>query len=166
MKRISGSIAPFAAAAIGLVGTSDVSHVEKSTAVAPAASELRRVRRAGRQLGPHGHDVRHPRKRRDAKRNREHRRAGQHRHEHDERAAADASDRSPIVEADATPVITSETTSGMTVMRMALTQSVPIGATASAACSSARIVRRGDRQAGAQADTKTDETRVSRSSDL
>ena len=42
-------------------------------------------------------------------------------------------------EADATPVISSETTSGITVIRMALTQSVPIGATASAAPSSARL---------------------------
>ena len=33
---------------------------------------------------------------------------------------------------DATPVISSETTSGITVMRMLLTQSVPIGAIASA----------------------------------
>jgi hypothetical protein len=36
-------------------------------------------------------------------------------------------------ETDATPVINSETTSGITVMRMALTQSVPIGAIASGA---------------------------------
>ena len=35
--------------------------------------------------------------------------------------------------AEATPVISSETTSGMTVMRMALTHSAPIGAIASAA---------------------------------
>ncbi len=38
--------------------------------------------------------------------------------------------------AEATPVMRSETTSGITVIRMALTQSVPTGAMASAACSS------------------------------
>ena len=42
----------------------------------------------------------------------------------------------PTLEAEATPVITSETMSGITVMRMALIQSPPIGATASAALSS------------------------------
>jgi hypothetical protein len=36
-------------------------------------------------------------------------------------------------DAEATAVMTSETTSGMTVMRIALTHSVPIGAMASAA---------------------------------
>src|SRR5688572_19955239 len=47
--------------------------------------------------------------------------------------------RRPIVFeslADATPVISSDTISGMTVIRIALTQSDPIGATASAARSS------------------------------
>ena len=42
-------------------------------------------------------------------------------------------------DADATPVISSDTTSGMTVIRMAFTQSVPIGATASAARSSVAL---------------------------
>src|SRR6059058_2568643 len=41
----------------------------------------------------------------------------------------------PTSVADATPVISSETTSGTTVIRMAFTQSVPIGASASAASS-------------------------------
>ena len=41
--------------------------------------------------------------------------------------------------ADATPVMSSETTSGMTVIRMAFTHSVPIGAMASAALASGTI---------------------------
>ena len=40
---------------------------------------------------------------------------------------------------DAIPVISRETTSGITVIRIAFTQSVPIGATRSAACSSAGL---------------------------
>ena len=39
-------------------------------------------------------------------------------------------------DADATPVMTRETTSGITVIRIAFTQSVPTGAMASAALSS------------------------------
>ena len=42
----------------------------------------------------------------------------------------------PTSVADATPVMSSETTNGMTVIRMAFTQSVPTGASASAASSS------------------------------
>ena len=41
--------------------------------------------------------------------------------------------------ADATPVMSSETTSGITVIRMAFTQNVPIGAMASAAWSSGAL---------------------------
>src|SRR5262245_39041859 len=40
VKRINGSIAPLAAAATGLVGTSDVSQLANPTADVPAATEL------------------------------------------------------------------------------------------------------------------------------
>ena len=76
---------------------------------------------AGARTAPdangHDHDRRHP---------------GEQEHEHQQRPAAEASDRLDVRSADATPVTSSETTSGITVIRMALTQSVPIGAMKSA----------------------------------
>src|ERR1043166_2932124 len=135
VKMISGSIAPLAAAFTGLVGTSDVSQLAKPTfgasvvsdcaaSVAPGGSEGLTLIRCG---------------------------------SHAKRAIASGimisvatvsmlmktarvrPPRRPTAltpDADATPVITRETTSGITVIRIAFTQSVPTGAIASAALSS------------------------------
>ena len=145
MKRISGSIAPFAAAAIGLVGMSEVSQLAKPTADAPAASELRRLGRAWRQLRPTrdraataSENAAMP-----AESPRIARRPSTRRTPSSVRPPM-----RPIAEmsdADATPVMSSETTSGITVIRMALTQSVPIGATRVGGAPAARAVRGRDR---------------------
>ena len=132
VKMISGSIAPLAAAAIGLVGTSDVSQVATvctcpleatwlAASAAPAGSDGRAPIACGNNpntSGARGMTT----------------------------AATDAlsrintsSDLPPMRPmaftslADATPVMSSEITSGMTVIRIAFTHSVPIGAMASAA---------------------------------
>ena len=135
VKRISGSIAPLAAAFTGLVGISDVSQLAKPTlgaadvsdcaaSVAPGGSEgLTAIR-----CGSHANSAiasgiiinvataSMPRKTANVR--------------PPSRPTALTSD------ADATPVITRETTSRITVIRIAFTQSVPTGATASAAWSS------------------------------
>ena len=138
VNRINGSIAPLAAALTGLVGMSEVSQLAKPTLGAPVVSDWaasaapggragRLVIRCGNQANTaiaSGITIRV--------------------------AAASmarntASVRPPsrptavTSDADATPVITSETTRGITVIRIALTQSVPTGATASAAPSSAAL---------------------------
>ena len=131
VKRINGSIAPFAAAATGLVGISEVSQLENPTAVAPAATELAASAAPGGSAG----------------------RMVISRDSHENTAIASGIAKivapvsiarntvsvrpplRPIIEmsdTEATPVISSETTSGITVIRIAFTQSVPIGATASA----------------------------------
>ncbi len=126
-------MAPVAAAAIGLDGNSDVSHAESvwacppaascpAASAAPAGSGGAATPRGGRRrksAGPNGMTT----------------------------AAVPVSKatntrrvRPPSLPidftslAEATPVMRSETTSGITVMRMALTHSVPTGAMASAAC--------------------------------
>ena len=52
VKRMSGSIAPFAAAAIGLVGSSDVSHAGERLRLAAGRDLVRRFGGAGRQRRP------------------------------------------------------------------------------------------------------------------
>ena len=125
VKRISGSIAPLAAAATGFVGISDVSQLAKPPAVVPAASD------AAASAAPGGSSGRTVTTR-----------------ESSEKVPMPSGNAStvapasmamntaivrppmrPIVDmsdAEATPVISSDTTSGITVIRMAFTQSVPI----------------------------------------
>ena len=73
-----------------------------------------------------------------------------------ERAAAEAADRRTS-DAEATPVMSSETTSGITVIRMAFTHSVPIGATASAARMSVALCDAPMARPAASADAEGDE---------
>ncbi len=146
VNNISGSIAPVAAAATGLVGISDVSQLAKPTAGAPAASDRRCLRGARRQCRPHGRDTREQRKTARCP-----------------AAVASASRRPacamntasvrppirPIVDtsaADATPVISSETTSGITVIRIAFTQSVPMDRDRIGRAEQRRVVRRADQR--------------------
>ena len=132
---MSGSISPFAAAAIGFCGINEVSHVPNPVAppdapIWPAASA------APAGSGGRGDDV-----------------GGSiantvtmvgtaTRATHATCAVKITSVRPPMRPTDVTlvveaiPVISSETTSGITVIRMALTQRMPIGITRSAACRS------------------------------
>ncbi len=137
-KTISGSIAPFAAAAMGLLGMSDVSQlltvccwpldaICPAASAAPAGSDGRAAMLCGNKANT------------DAA-------SGM------TTTATDALSSTKMISdfppmrpialtslAEATPVMSSETTSGMTVMRIAFTHSVPIGAIASAAFASGTL---------------------------
>src|SRR5580692_1457682 len=138
VNTTSGSIAPVAAAAMGFCGTSDVSQLAKpfpasaaviwpAAAAAPSGSGARTEPVAGRSA-----------KRVIA--------AGMNR----SAVTASCTTKMAIVRppirpidarflVDAIPVISRETTSGITVIRIAFTQSVPTGATRSAARRCARL---------------------------
>ena len=138
VNTTSGSIAPVAAAAMGFCGTSDVSQLAEAVpgfgggdlpaaAAAPSGSGGRTEPVAGSIA-----------KRVIA--------AGMNRSAVTASCATKmAIVRPPIrpIDArflvDAIPVISREITSGITVIRIAFTQSVPIGATRSAACRRARL---------------------------
>src|SRR5258706_711476 len=132
VKRISCSIAPLAAAAMGLVGMSDVSHAPTVCAWPGADSWL------AASTAPAGRAGRAPLVAGDSWNNS--RSSGTATMASVALNATNTSRVSPPSRptvftslADATPVISSETTSGMTVIRIAFTQIVPIGARASAA---------------------------------
>ncbi len=132
VNSTSGSIAPAAAAATGLVGISDVSQLAKSTAgaaeVSDAAASAVPGGSSGRAVAIRESNEKVPMPSGSAS------------------MVAPASMAMntaivrlpirPIVDtsdAEATPVISSDTTNGITVIRIAFTQSVPRSATASAA---------------------------------
>ena len=132
MKRMSGIIAPFAAAAIGFDGSSDVSHAANVCAWPPAASSPAASAAPGGSCGA-PRRCGSKREERGAERHHDDRGAGQQQHETRAASVRRGGRSASMSVAEATPVISSETTSGITVMRMALTHSVPIGAMASAA---------------------------------
>ena len=131
-NRTYGTIAPLAAAAMGLAGSSEANHAEKDVATPLAATALAASAAPGGRAGrtPSGNWLRmnwdsgtittavatsSPRNTPSVRTPR--------------RPMACTSD------AEAMPVTTSASTSGITVMRMALIQRVPSGAMASANCS-------------------------------
>src|SRR3954468_13433153 len=89
VKRRSGSIAPFAAAATGLVGISDVSQLEKPTADTPSETALAASAAPGRQRRPDSDQSRKPGERCYAERDGDDGGADQHCDEHRQCAASD-----------------------------------------------------------------------------
>ncbi len=135
VNRTSGTMEPLAAAATGFCGRSDVSHAP-NVWLCPGRDLAGRFGGAGRE-------------RRCARRwagaQRAVARAASRPRQPRPAATTNTSSVRPpsrpiafMSVADATPVMSSDTTSGMTVMRMAFTHSVPIGAMKSAAASSGR----------------------------
>ncbi len=132
VKTTSGIIAPLAAAAMGLAGSSDGSHAASPVACWPAARSPAASTAPGGNAGRVEASGGSKRNAATA--------SGMAKTAmpaiNSTNTAIVRAPRRPIARrsaAEATPVTSSETTSGITVIRMALTHSVPTGATASAA---------------------------------
>ena len=145
VKRISGSIAPLAAAG-DRIGRDQRGEPRANVSAAAAGGELaRRFGRARRKRRPRGEVMWKEREESGGERNDERSDGGEQ--EQHRKTSSVRPPRRPMAftsVADATPVMSSETTSGITVMRMAFTHSVPIGAMKSAAREKRRVPRRAD----------------------